>query len=116
MDANSVAVAGGWEVEDVLAAFSRLADGHQIAVRDDWVWMAHPFSGAPTEYRAVIGDRSWFANCAWDSLAILALLGDGEAQGPHGLSWRVDEGVVTPGGLIHLLVPARRFWDDIGFT
>jgi hypothetical protein len=24
--------------------------------------------------------------------------------------------VVTPGGVIHVQVPARQFWDDVGFT
>ncbi len=80
------------------------------------VWMAHPFSGLPTPYTAEIGERSWFANCAWDALAILALLGDGVARGEDSLVWTVVGGVVSPDGLVHLLVPARRFWDDIGFT
>lgn len=116
VDVATLAESGDWKPEDVARAVTSLADEHRIAIDGDRVWMAHPFSGVPTDYRAVIGDRSWFANCAWDSLAILALLGDGEAHGPGALLWRVKAGVVTPDGFVHLLVPARDFWDDIGFT
>lgn len=117
VDVDAVADAGGWDSTAVAAAISNLAEEHRIAVTDGGrVWMAHPFSGVPTSYRAVIGDRSWYANCAWDALAILALLVDGEAHGEDGLVWVVEDGVVSPDGFVHLLVPARRFWDDIGFT
>ena len=81
--------------------------------------MAHPFSGVETPYRVVVGDRSWHANCAWDSLAILGLMGDGVAFGAHlepNLEWRVMDGKVTPNGLVHMVVPARRFWEDVGYT
>ena len=80
--------------------------------------MAHPFSGVDTGYRAHIGERSWFANCAWDALAIVALLGaDGTATGRDGVvEWQIQNGVVSPNGLIHMLVPAAKFWEDIGFT
>ncbi len=82
--------------------------------------MAHPFSGVPTDYRSEIGDRRWWANCGWDAFAILALLGDGEvrARSEEGIesTWTIRNGVVRPDGLVHFVVPARRFWDDIGFT
>lgn len=118
VDVDAVAGSCGWDPVEVAVAFSNLAEEHQIALIDGdrRVWMAHPFSGVPTSYRAVLGNRSWYANCAWDALAILALLGDGQAVGEDGLVWEVDQGVVSPGGFVHLLVPARRFWEDIGFT
>lgn len=83
------------------------------------VWMAHPFSGIDTGYRAHVDGRSWLANCAWDALAIVSLLGDGigRATGRDGIvDWHIEGGQVSPNGLVHLLVPARRFWNDIGFT
>ncbi|MDH4063182.1 MAG: hypothetical protein OEW19_02195 [Acidobacteriota bacterium] len=57
----------------------------------------------------------------WDGLAILALLGDGvlETHCPvsHApLRFVASNGTVRGSGVIHFLVPARRFWDDIGFT
>jgi hypothetical protein len=118
VDAGAVAERGGWDRVRVAAAIRSLADQHRIAVaEDESVWMAHPFSGRSTPYRASIGERTWYATCAWDALAILALLdGDGEAHGENGLVWTVEAGRVSPGGLVHLVVPARRFWDDIEFT
>lgn len=117
VDAAVLATRSGWVDEDVEAALARLSEEHRIALtRHGRVWMAHPFSGVPTPIRSVIGGRSWFANCAWDGLAILALLGDGEVHGEDGLLWQVKDGVVSPNGYVHLLVPPRSFWDDIGFT
>ncbi len=78
--------------------------------------MAHPFSGVDTGHTATIGDRTWWANCAWDALAILALLGDGVARCPGEIEWVVADGAVSPLGFVHLLVPASRFWDDVVFT
>lgn len=117
MGADALAAGVGWDPDEVTRALQGLADQHRIALTDDGVvWMAHPFSGVPTPYQALIGDRIWHANCAWDALAILSMLGDGEARGPGGLAWTVIGGIVSPEGLIHLLVPARQFWEDIGFT
>jgi hypothetical protein len=57
----------------------------------------------------------------WDGLAILGLLGDGtlETQSPASgttLRYEVSAGRVTGEGCVDFLVPARSFWDDIGFT
>lgn len=117
VDAAVLANASDWEASDVAESLNRLALEHRIALTDDGaVQMAHPFSGVPTSYISQIGSRWWYANCGWDVLAILALLGDGEARGPDGLEWHVQDGRVVPDGIVHLLVPARRFWDDVGFT
>jgi hypothetical protein len=84
--------------------------------------MAHPFSGVETDFRVTATDgRRWMANCAWDGLAILALMGDGQldthspATG-ESLRFEVTGGRVTGEGLVHFLVPAAHFWDDIGYT
>lgn len=117
VDAGSIAISRGWEIGEVEAALDRLDQAHRLALAhgSHKVQMAHPFSGVETGHRAVIGERSWNANCAWDALAVLSLLGDGEAHS-DGLVWNVADGVVSPNGLIRFLVPARDFWDDIGFT
>ena len=99
------------------ASLDRLVEEHRLVLDDERrVMMAHPFSGIDTGHSATIGDRTYWANCAWDALAILALLGDGVARCPDGIEWTVEDGVVSPPGFIHLLVPARRFWDDVVFT
>jgi hypothetical protein len=117
VDASVLARRSGWVENEIGVALERLADEHRIALtRDGSVWMAHPFAGVPTSYRSVRGDRHWYANCAWDALGILALVGDGEVHKDGGLLWQVEGGLVSPNGYVHLLVPARSFWDDIGFT
>lgn len=117
VDAPVLAGMPGWDVPDVVESLERLAGEHRIALTDDGaVQMAHPFAGVPTPYVSRIGSRWWYANCGWDVLAILALLGDGVAKGPDGLEWHVEDGRVHPDGIVHLLVPAKRFWVDVGFT
>lgn len=111
----------GWAPEEVEESLRRLENSHLIALMPDraTVHMAHPFSGIETGYSSEVGGKKWFANCAWDALAILALIGDGVARqgtGEEALVWTVDDGVVSPGGVIHMRVPPRHFWDDIVFT
>ena len=107
----------------VSAALRALADEHRLVLipGTDSVWMAHPFSAVATDFLVIIGDRQWYANCVWDGLAILALLGEGilETHSPatgEPIQFRVFGGRVLSEALVHFLVPARRFWDDIGFT
>ena len=109
--------------EAVSAALHALATEHAVVLKpgSDAIWMAHPFSGVKTDFRVTVGPRAWFANCVWDGLSILALLGDGklETHSPASgdlLRFDVSAGRVHGAGLVHFLVPARRFWDDIAFT
>ena len=107
----------------VISALRTLADEHCLVLLPDGesIWMAHPFSGVETDFRVTLGDHRWFANCVWDGLSILALFGDGSlnthspATGDP-LRFDVARGAVRGEGLVHFLVPARRFWDDIGYT
>jgi len=105
------------------AALQALAAEHRLALLPgtDGVWMAHPFSGVATDFRVAVDGRRWYANCVWDGLSILALLGDGllETHSPATsdlIAFEVSGGVVQGQAMVHFLVPARRFWDDIGFT
>ncbi len=107
----------------VSAALHALADAHRLVLipGTDSVWMAHPFSGVPTDFVVTVNGRRWFANCVWDGLSILALLGDGalETHSPatgDPIALVVSAGEVHGEAIVHFLVPARRFWEDIGFT
>lgn len=66
--------AGG---DDVRSALAGLAAAHALVLQPDGesVRMAHPFSGVPTDSVVTVGVRQWFANCAWDGLAIIGLFG-----------------------------------------
>ena len=121
---DEIANSLGLSQEAVTVALDELAASHAIVLQPGThdIWMAHPFSGVPTDYTATVGERTWYANCGWDSIAILALFGDGTIASKDPLTdttsnWTVHNGVVTPvGGVVHFLVPARQFWDDIGYT
>ena len=43
--------------------------------------MAPPFSGVETAFRVIVDDKSYYANCVWDALGVVAALGrDGEVE------------------------------------
>jgi len=120
---EALALALGASSRNVSAALHRLAAEHALVLKpgSDTIWMAHPFSAVETDFSVTIGARAWFGNCAWDGLSILAVLGDGELR-THSpasgslLRFGVSAGTVSGAGLVHFLVPARNFWDDIAFT
>ena len=112
--------------DEVTAALPRLDAAHALVLQPDGseIRMLNPFSAVETTYRVEAGGRSWFANCAWDALGIPgALHCDGRIQSvcpdcAEPLELEVRDGELVRGGelLVHFVVPARRWWDDIGFT
>jgi hypothetical protein len=111
-------------VDDVRASLRRLHDAHALVLSASGsIAMAHPFAAEPCGFRVVVDERTYEANCAWDALAIPPLLGTDariEATCPvwgEPLRLRVREGQLEPTtSVVHVLVPARSFWEDIGFT
>jgi hypothetical protein len=88
------------------------------------IWMAHPFSAVPTQYPVKTACHQYWANCAWDALALPSLLGmdarirtDCPGCGQP-LTVNVKGGSVTEptDAVVHFVVPLARFWDDVGFT
>ncbi len=84
--------------------------------------MALPFAARPTGHRVLDGSRRWWANCAWDSLAIPAALGiDAEIEArwlddDTPVDLRIEHGRPAgeaSDGFIHFTIPARHWWDDI---
>lgn len=113
-------VAGG--LDALAERLGALHDHHQLVLDGDGVIrMALPFSAVPTEHVVRSGERSWFANCAWDALAIPAALGaDAVIDAPWAgdgspVDLRVVDGELVGDldGVVHFVVPARRWWDDI---
>jgi hypothetical protein len=88
------------------------------------VWMANPLSAVPTRFRVVSDDgRSWWGNCVWDGLGVLAMVGlDGTVDSScpdcgEKIELRVEDGELQPvDAVIHFAVPAARWWENIGFT
>jgi len=123
---GEVAVELGRDDEDIAAAYRRLHDAHALVLFPDTldIWMANPFCFAPTPHRVTVGGRTWTGTCAWDALGIPAALhADGHVETEcaccgERLVLEVVNGELTRGAdlLVHFVVPARRWWDDIGFT
>ena len=111
--------------ERAAEAYRRLHEGHVIVLDPGTVdvWMANPFSARPTSFRVVADERWWWGNCAWDAPGILGMLGldgvvatecpdCGEMQ-----DLQIRGGELQPvEAVAHFAVPARKWWDDIGFT
>ena len=104
-------------------ALQRLHDAHALALAAESgeILMANPFSAAPTDYRVFIGQTAYYANCAWDSLGIPAMLGaDARIEARHPLSgenveYGVEQGKLIGGhrALVHFAKPFRQWYDDI---
>ena len=120
-------IAGTLDVRpvDVEDAFRRLHDAHVIVLAPGtpYVWMANPLSALATPYRATVGDRSYWANCVWDALGVVAMLGaTGRAEAKCGdcgddLAIDVNEGRLSvTDHIVHYAVPAAHWWEDIGFN
>ncbi len=111
--------------DDVVGGWRRLHEAHALVLNAQMVElrMANPFSAVPTAYRVRAGERWWYGNCAWDAVGICAALGcNGRIEtscpdcgGPIGIT--VEERRCERSDLLfHCLVPAARWWEDIGFT
>lgn len=107
------------------ASLRRLADAHAIVLAPGSlnIWMAHPFSAVPTPYPVDTPGRRCWANCAWDALALPALLNvDAETATScpdcgEPLTLRTRDGQLQPtDSIVHFAVPPRRFWENVGFT
>jgi len=85
--------------------------------------MAPPFSGIETPFRVRVGEKQYYANCAWDSLGIPAALhqdavvyaSDAHTGEPIVLEVREGRPLSEP-CIIHFAVPAARWWEDIIYT
>lgn len=102
-----------------------LHDAHMIVLDDrpdrfGEIRMALPFAAEPTNFRVETERGAWYANCAWDSLAIAAAL----QEDAHITStWTdtaeplereiVDGQLDNHDGFIEFQIPARRWWEDI---
>ena len=116
----------GRDEEEIGDSYLRLHDARALVLFPDSteIWMANPFCFSPTAHRVTAGGRVWTGTCAWDALGIPgAFHGDGLVESEcacchEALELEVVNGELTRGMnlLVHVLVPARRWWDDIGFT
>ena len=119
---DETAVALHVSADDVRAAYERLNDRHALFLTPGShdLRMAHPFSGVPTAFRVESGDRSYWANCAWDALGIPAALhADARIEAPIGndsesIRFAIEAGRVKDwDGVVHFPLPFGRWYDDL---
>ena len=115
----------GLTTDEMGSVWRRLHDAHALVLHPGTteIRMANPFAAQPTPYRVTTGERSWFANCAWDAFGICAALQvDGRIEtrcsdcGEEIIVNIVNRKPDSETLLFHCLVPARQWWDDIVFT
>lgn len=108
--------------DDARQSLRRLHDAHALVLDAEGdVLMAHPLAAQPTDYRVWVDDAALYANCAWDSLGIPAMLGcDARIQARHPLTgdtmnYAIQQGELhdDKGGLVHFAHPFRHWYADI---
>jgi hypothetical protein len=115
----------GVAAADVRVALATLNIGKTILPHPSTgeIFMAGPFAAAETPYRVVGDQRAWWANCAWDMFGVAMIVGSRcvvetrctDCDEPMRL---VADPAAPPdeNAVVHFLLPARRWYDDIGFT
>jgi hypothetical protein len=111
--------------EEIASAYGQLHARHAFFLKPGThsILMANPFSGVETQFKVRANDRTYFANCAWDSLGIPAALhADAQVEAvcsqtgdPIHLSIK-DGRVSNPDVLVHFLVPFKNWYNDLVFT
>jgi hypothetical protein len=115
---EAFAATGQAPVLEDSATVRELAERHVIVLGDDGrILMAHPFAGHPHGTRVDAGERTWWGNCAWDGLGIVAALGLRQATvTSNGIGIEIVTGEPVGDIVFHIAVPAQRWWEDIAFT
>lgn len=124
-DVDETAVAFSLAPVEAASAYEVLHARHAIFLEPGThqIRMVNPFSNVETSFRVHVGGKTYFANCAWDSLGIPVALGcdaDVEAacaQSGAGIRLLVRDSQVSESDvLVHFLVPFARWYDDLVFT
>lgn len=119
--------------EEAASAYEALHQRHSFFLQPGThnILLANPFSGVETSFKVHANGKTYFANCAWDSLGIpSALHVDAEieakcAQSGEPIHLTVSSqmagteqsrSVQYEAGLVHFLVPFRNWYDDLPFT
>jgi hypothetical protein len=119
------AAALGCSVEEAEDTFRRLEAQRVLVLAPGTldIWMANPLSAFPTPFWVETQRRSWWGTCIWDALGIPAMLDEDAtistscADCGEPFELQVENAALGPvEGVAHFTVPARRWWQNIGFT
>lgn len=91
--------------EQAAAAYEELHQRHAMFLKPGThqILMANPFSGVETPFQVHADNKTYFANCAWDSFGIPAAL-HADAE--------IEAACAQSGGRIHLMVQGQRVRGD----
>jgi len=115
----------GLPATDTLRTYRRLHAHHALFLKPgtDTIRMANPLSAVPTPYQVYVDGRRLWANCAWDSLGIPAMLhADARIEAVSALSsdamtYTIGAGrLQAAGGVVHFPLPFGRWYDDLIHT
>ena len=124
-DAREIAQRFAISRPEARQALRRLHEAHALVLQPggEAVLMAHPFSAVATDYRVLVDGITLYANCAWDSLGIPAMLArDAAIAARHPLTGDIMRYAVESGRLrsesdrdllVHFAHPFRQWYDDI---
>jgi hypothetical protein len=111
--------------EQAASAYKELHQRHAFFLEPGThnIRMANPFSAVETDFKVYAGGKTYFANCAWDSLGIPAALHAGaEIQAACAQSGEIirltvsRQQVQASGALVHFLIPFKNWYNDLTFT
>lgn len=106
-------------------ALRALAVDHGVVLHPntDEVWVAHPFSAAPTTFVVKSGSRTWWGNCAWCSLGVAWLAGGTATIETRigaiddQVTIRIEDGkLLDTDFVVHFPIPMRQAWDNVIYT
>jgi hypothetical protein len=103
-------------------AYYRLHQKHAIFVDGElgMIRMANPLSAVATPYQVTVGPKSLYANCAWDSIGIPAMLHSNATVNAFidgsdaPVTYTVKNGklIAPPELVVHFSVPFKQWYDD----
>lgn len=110
---------------EVATALEALQEYHGVVLHPNShrIWVAHPFSLAPSNFRLSCDGREWWSSCAWCALGAAALLDSdlaitttlGATDGQ--VTVHIEDGFVKEDQyVVHFPVPMRNAWDNVIYT
>ena len=111
--------------ETIKAALLWLNENHGLVLHPNSydIWVAHPFSLAPTSFWVISERGSWWGNCGWCALGIAAMLQEdtrivtrlGAQDVPLEIHVR-DGRVAASEVVLHIALPVAQWWDNVLYT
>jgi hypothetical protein len=123
--ADETAERCGISPDEAEASYRRLHDAHALLLdrATGAIRIANPLSAIPTDYRVRANGHEYFANCAWDSLGVPAMLHTDAlieatiADDPEPMRYAIENGELrAEEGIVHFPLPFRHWYDDLVHT